>query len=317
MRDFLMQKQIPYKESVMIGQLTGMNQKGILPLVVYPDSINKLKNLMIEIWKRGISYDILGGLSNTYLCESYYRDIVIITTYVRDYIHQYKSILIGCGYNLTKLSNELSNEGIAGYEGFIGIPGTVGAAAINNSGAFTSSMSKVVLGILLLNEKGDEEFLNKEQLQYNTRNSLLKRNLKRGVVLAVTLDISKKTDTKSLIEKINMFKKIRKEKIDGKRKSLGSIFVSSTLHNLYKHHRIAILLKKILNQPLKLLFHDQRINTYMDFLFLGKPTLAKHCDSLNRFSWDKNTTEKDFFFYLDSMQKLAHNELTLEIEIKK
>ena len=317
MRDFLMQKQIPYKESVMIGQLTGMNQKGTLPLVVYPDSINKLKNLMIEIWERGINYDILGGLSNTYLCESYYRDIVIITTYVRDYIHQYKSILIGCGYNLTKLSNELSNEGIAGYEGFIGIPGTVGAAAINNSGAFTSSMSKVVLGILLLNEKGDEEFLNKEQLQYNTRNSLLKRNLKRGVVLAVTLDISKKTDTKSLIEKINMFKKIRKEKIDGKRKSLGSIFVSSTLHNLYKHHRIAILLKKILNQPLKLLFHDQRINTYMDFLFLGKPTLAKHCDSLNRFSWDKNTTEKDFFFYLDSMQKLAHNELTLEIEIKK
>lgn len=57
--------------------------------------------------------------------------------------------------------------------------------------------------------------------------------------------------------------------------------------------------------------------TFLDFLFLGKPSLAKHCDSLNRFCWKKDTKEEDFMEYLNYMQKLAGNQLKLEIEIRK
>lgn len=317
MRDFLDQKHIQYKLSVPIGQLTGMNQKGILPIVVYPVSVDNLRLLMKEIYKRNISYDVLGGLSNTYLCESYHKDIVVITTKVRDMVYKDNTLCIGCGYSLTKLSKELSEKGISGYEGFIGIPGSVGAAAINNSGAFNSSMSKVVLGVNIINAKGKEEYLNNEDLQYSLRNSLLKRNLDRGVVLSIDLDISHKVDTAVLHNRIKEFSNYRKKNIDGNRKSLGSVFVSSTLCNLYCHHRVAIFFKRLFYQPLKFIFHNKRLNTYMDFLFLGKPQLAKHCDSLNRFCWDKNTTEKDFMYYINVMQKLAHGKLRLEIDIRK
>lgn len=317
MKTYLEQQGIAYKECIPIKQITGMNQKGIIPLVAYPDSIEKLEILGREILRRNLSFDILGGLTNTYLCESYKRDIVVITTKVQD-INFYKaSICVGCGYNLTKLSKELSAKGIAGYEGFIGIPGTVGAAAINNSGAFSSSMSKVVVGVNILTKWGGR-FVSNTDLQYKTRSSMLKKNTSEDVVLSVLLSTANKENIESLKHKINEISQCRKSHVDGKRKSLGSVFVAPTLKELHDHHKFATTIKKICNQPFKIIFHNNpKINTYLDFLFLGKPSLAKHCDSLNRFCWDKGTTEKDFLTYIETMQKLAHNKLTLEISIKR
>lgn len=316
MKFFLEQNGIIYKEKIPLQKISGMNQKGILPLIAYPDSVEKLKVLVREIFKRELSYDIFGGLTNTYLCESYKRDIVVITTKVQDLTDNGDSICVGCGYNLTKLSKTLANKGISGYEGFIGIPGTVGAAAINNSGAFSSSMSKVVIGIHVFN--GEKvAYLDNSQLQYTTRHSILKGDISKGIVLSVVLDTTRKESTDALIQKIAEISRHRKTNIDGRRKSLGSVFVSSTLKELYNHHKVAMSVKKICNQPFKILFRSKRINTYLDFIFLGKPWLAKHCDSLNRFCWDRNTTEEDFFDYIKNMQELAHNKLTLEIEIKK
>lgn len=147
---FLKTNEIYYKENVQLSELSGMNVQGLLPIVAYPNSMSQLANLYIEVVRRNITYDILAGLTNTYLSNGYFRDIVIMTTKVKEKIRENEDrVWVGCGYSLTKISNEFSREGIAGYEGFVGIPGTIGAAAINNSGAFNSSMSKVVLGLQL------------------------------------------------------------------------------------------------------------------------------------------------------------------------
>lgn len=152
---FLKQKNISYKENMPLRKLTGMNVQGVLPIVAYPDTIEKLSALYQFVASRGGSYDVLGGLSNTYLSDKYCRDIIIVTTKVRDFEKvDEENIRVGCGYNLTKLSRELSAKSITGYEGFIGIPGTVGAAAINNSGAFNSSMSKAVVSVDILTNGG-------------------------------------------------------------------------------------------------------------------------------------------------------------------
>lgn len=159
--------------------------------------------------------------------------------------------------------------------------------------------------------------MNNKDLCYSTRNSILKEHAIDGIVIAVTLYARNKDKVENIKSRIQKIEQIRRAKIDGRRKSLGSVFVSTTMAEIAKRHRVVILLKKIVNQPFKLLFHSNRINTFLDFLFLGKPSLAKHCDSLNRFCWDKDTTEADFYKYIDSMQKLANNKLRLEIEIRK
>lgn len=317
MKHFLEKSHIKYKENVCIHDLTGMNQNSILPIVSYPDSIASLLQLVNEIKKHNYSFEVLGGITNTYLCNSFYRDIVIITTKMKDLTYYDGTIEVSCGYNLTKLSKELSNKGIGGYEGFIGIPGTVGAAAINNSGAFNSCMSKVVKFIKYLNtETGDIESINNRELKYDTRTSVLK-GANNIIVLSVILDTSFHDDKNSINRKIEINSTYRKKNVDGKRKSLGSIFVSSSLKYLFDNHKIAFTLKKICNFPFKHVFHSTKINTYLDFLFLGNPNLAAHCDSLNRFTWSDRTTEKDFINYISYMQKLSNNKLILEIEIKK
>ncbi len=45
--------------------------------------------------------------------------------------------------------------------------------------------------------------------------------------------------------------------------------------------------------------------------------LSYNCEGLNRFVWDDDTTEEDFYHYINTMQRLAKNRLMLEIEIKK
>lgn len=154
-------------------------------------------------------------------------------------------------------------------------------------------------------------------MNYSTRNSILKEHKIDGIVLSVTLSTKNNDNLENIKARIQKVVQIRKEKIDGHRKSLGSVFVAATMAEIAKRHRIGIMMKKMVNVPFKLLFHSNRINTFLDFLFLGLPSLAKHCDSMNRFCWDKDTTEADFYRYINSMQKLAGNKLKLEIDIKK
>ena len=317
MKNFLEQEKIPYKSSVPIHSLTHLNQEGILPLVVYPQNCDHLLKLCKEIRQRKLTFEFLGGLTNTYLCNFFARDIVIITKDVKEIYKTNAAIWVDCGFNLTRLSKQLIELGIKGYEGLIGIPGTVGAACINNSGAFGCEMSKVVAACECFSlEDGELHYFSNEDLQFTTRSSILKRN-KSYCLLRVQLNISRKGDKKLLNAIASYNANIRKHKIDGKRKSLGTVFVATTMKELYKRHKIALFLWKILNLPNKIFFHRSDWSLFLQFWCLGHSELAKHCDSIGRFCWDKNTKEADFMQYLHIMQTLAKGKLEYEIDIKR
>ena len=53
------------------------------------------------------------------------------------------------------------------------------------------------------------------------------------------------------------------------------------------------------------------------FLFLGYPKMAQHCDSFNRFVWKENTTENDYFEYINLIKKLSGYQAILENQIKE
>lgn len=312
---------IAFKQEVPLKQLTGINQAGQLPLVAYPSTQSQMIDLCKIISStKDTTYEIFGGLTNTYLCESFQRDIVIFTTrYNSIHINQATDNVINVesGCSLTKIAKLLVKNGVKGYEGLVGIPGTIGAAAINNSGAFGCSMSNVVLGVLCISIKnGKLIYFNNAELQYKKRNSILKGQ-NQYLVLSVDLDIQTKVAPQTVISKMYQNIEVRRTKIDGKRKSLGTIFIASSMNELYNRHRIATIFGKILNIPNKLLFHRHDWDIAIRFFCLGHLELAKHCDSIGRFCWDENTTERDFFHYIKTMQSLACGQLELEIEIKK
>lgn len=237
-RNILENLNISYKSDVPVRNLTGMNQANVFSYVAYPSSIVQLTELGKQL--EGISYDIFGGFTNTYICQSYKCDLAIVTTHVCDVDYKGNLCQVGCGYNLTKLGRELTRQGIGGFTGFVGIPGTVGAATINNSGAFKREMKDVVIGCNILTKSGEVKHYTNAMMNYKPRYSSLKGK-RDFILLSVELDISKKEDPKELNLLLEKQQYVRKTKIDGSRKSLGSVFYAPSLGEIQKRHKLAFL----------------------------------------------------------------------------
>lgn len=319
MQEVLRQMEISYKEKVPLCQFTGMNIKGIIPLIAYPATCNQLLYLCKYIASNKLTYEIIGDATNTYFCEGFTRNVVIVVRHLSNItFNDDGSFTVESGYGLTKLSKQMVLKGYVGFEGLVGIPGTVGAAVINNSGAFGCDVGNLVKECQLLSmEKGELITLSKKELCFSSRHSSLKG--KRGFcLLKITFNAPhKKVSPEELKTIMYRNMEIRRTTIDGKRKSIGTVFVVSTMCELYKRHRFALLMWKILNIPNKLFFHRNDCSLYLQFLCLNHPELARYCDSIGRFCWEKETTEADFFYYINTMQSLAGGKLRLEIELKK
>ena len=313
---FLECSHIEYETEVAKQKLTGMRSDDIIPIVAYPDSLQKFEQLVTYVNDKRLTCEIVGQLTNTYLAEGFNRNILIKTTKMNKVISSgNRLIVVESGYNLTKLARNLSLNGVTGYEGFVGIPGTVGGATVNNSGGFNCSMDKVIRRVLVF-EHGQELWKSNHDMMFGQRSSILKQEGNNVVVLAVELDVSQKRKQTDIDKDLKGFAEFRKKWIDGKRKSLGSVFCAYSLSELKKRHKLAFTLKRIMFALLRPVVKNNHLNVWLDFFFLGNPSMAKHCDSINRFCWDSDTTEKDFQEYINFMQNKAGNKLKLEIQIK-
>lgn len=312
---FLNENNIPFEKDMSLRKLTGMNQAGTIPLVAKPNCINQLVDLY-RVVNPSYSYEILGGLTNTYIAEGIKRDIIIVTTKVKDVKRQKGQIVVGCGYSLTKIASELSKEGLTGYEGLVGIPGTVGAAAINNSGAFSSEMSNVVREVQIINKVGEICTISNKDLKYAVRTSCLKQH-DFGVLLSVSLQTSDYGDQEEIDKRIKCNKDIRQKSIDGNRKSLGSIIKGDTVQRIWEEHPLLSIIRKCIYAPFKYTKYRKRAQCFSEFFVLRGLRFYKHSDNIGRFCWTTITTEKDFFDYLAFLKKVSNNRITLEIEIKK
>nr|WP_243064557.1 UDP-N-acetylmuramate dehydrogenase [Humibacter sp. RRB41] len=82
----------------------------------------------------------------------------------------------------------------AGIEALSGIPGSVGAAPVQNIGAYGQELSSVLVAVDFLDAAtGDVRRMTAAELELGYRTSLLKRGL-QGVVVAVELELAQRQD---------------------------------------------------------------------------------------------------------------------------
>lgn len=88
-------------------------------------------------------------------------------------------------------------HGLAGLEGMSGIPGTVGAAPIQNIGAYGQEIKDVILAVEFIEAGTDEPtVLTTGDMGFAFRSSVFKRGL-RGVILSVDLRLTRNPDALS------------------------------------------------------------------------------------------------------------------------
>lgn len=94
------------------------------------------------------------------------------------------------GCILASLARQLAGEGLGGLEWAVNVPGTVGAAVVNNSGAFGSSTSEQLIEATLHVPGKGPVAMTPDELGMAYRTSVLKRAELAAIVLEASFQVS-------------------------------------------------------------------------------------------------------------------------------
>lgn len=164
------------EKDISLSTLTTYKIGGIAKLVIYPNNINNLKQLLKLIHKHNIKYFILGKGSNTLFSDKEFNGVIIKLDKLNNFEIKETEIYVESGMILSKLVQASVKNELTGLEFAIGIPGTIGGAIYMNAGAYGSKMSNIVKSVIVLNEKLQIEEIPLEKLKFDYRYSIFQAN---------------------------------------------------------------------------------------------------------------------------------------------
>ena len=187
------------EEEVNLEKYTSYKLKEKAKVLITIDNIKKLLGLLKYLKENKVKHKIIGGGSNL-IFDGYY-DGVLIKLDFNDLKIDGNTIIVGSGYNLISMALKASKKGLTGLEFATGIPGTVGGAIYNNSGAYGSDMGYVVRKVKVINPKLEIIEMDNKELDYHYRTSFFKHH-KDYIILEAKIMLEKgnKNDIMDIIE---------------------------------------------------------------------------------------------------------------------
>ena len=175
---------------------------------------------------------VLGWGSNTLLSSLGIKTPLIITKKMSDISFRCNTVEVEAGASVQKLSQEACNNGLSGFEFLIGIPASLGGAVAMNAGAHQQCISDYIVCARVFDvEKKQVIVLNKDELEFSYRNSLIKKNDGRYIVLSAKflLNKSDKANIKAKMDENTEFRKRVQPSLI--LPNLGSVFKNPILPN--------------------------------------------------------------------------------------
>ena len=141
--------------------------------------INELLNLIND----NQSFLIIGEGTNLVLPENITSSVVQPKINFIEQINEHE-IKVGSGVNWTTLVKYCLQHNMFGFENLIDIPGSVGAAPVQNIGAFGVEISKFIKAVDCIDlVNGDQIILSQQQCEFSYRSSIFQK--KRYLITAV------------------------------------------------------------------------------------------------------------------------------------
>jgi UDP-N-acetylenolpyruvoylglucosamine reductase len=316
--EFLETERIPYTKNVDLKSKTWIKRGGIAKIWVQPLKLSEFEILISWCQLNKIKFEVVGNTSNCYFLNDYNPDLVISTLKINKMHIEAGEIICDCGVNMNKLSKYCISHGIANYEGFIGLPGTAGGAAINNSGSYGSLISKVVKNVTILNN-GRKILLTNEQIKYSHRNSALKSKEINGVVISVTFDILQKEDPNVLEKRAKEFQIHRRTVQEQNFPNLGTTFCTLEFKKLsFIRKCINAFAKRLLNRiPINPIKRGKlKTNLFLKLHGAGKFREYVSGCHVACFTWKDIEADLNFNDYIDFINKNT-TKAVIEIDIKR
>lgn len=317
-KDYLELNGIKYDRDVSLKKKTWIKTGGLCSYWINPKEINDFIELVTFLQTNKISFKVVGATSNCFFKNTYNPEIIISTLKLKRY--RISDDIMECepGLLMSSIANLCINNGYSKYEGFIGLPGTVAGAAINNAGCFGSLISDVVLSIDIIKD-GEIISLSNDMLKYQHRNSIIKKNIIDCVVIRVRFDVSHKDDSNVLRVKAKKFQEIRTSTQEYRYRTLGSTFAGfSLVEKPYFKYIFIKLFIKFLNVIRLNSVLIQKITTKIILLVYRAPKNVKENVSnywVGCYTWKNAESEKSFDDYCDFIRRISKiKELEIEVE---
>ena len=186
-----------------LSQLTTIAVGGPAARLVAPAARDELVETAREVWASGEEWLLLGGGSNTVVAdEGFDGTVVRVVTRGIERVDAAADagtrgtvrLRVQAGEPWDELVAHTVEHGWSGIEALSGIPGSVGAAPVQNIGAYGQELADSLVGIEFLDYETEEVLrLSAAELELGYRSSALKRG-RWGVVLSIDLELANDTD---------------------------------------------------------------------------------------------------------------------------
>jgi len=309
---------VKYELNADLAKKTWIKNGGISQLYIIPDNVAQLEHVLVNLSKLKEKYIVIGHTSNMFFSNSYNPAIVLSTKNINDFIIEENKIICECGASLKRVAKACVKKGIAGYQGLVGIPGTVGAAVCNNSGAYECEMSNLVERVEVLLATGEKVWLTNSDLEFTNRNSSIKSGKIRCCVLRVELKALSRIEPEILQKMVKDNTAIREKYYEGYGQNLGTVFSSMDIYSgrtflkiLLKIHRyITMILPFSVQNKTRILLILLYFNKLRFYPFISKKRI-------NCFIWDKEKgyDDKIFYDYIKFIKYNSSTEPVLELQI--
>ena len=221
--DFLQKKfgkNLTLKED--LSKYSWFNLGGPADIFFRPKDIIQLKEFVHEIKDYKHIINIIGAGSNTLIRDTGIKGIVIklSSNFSNIKLLQNEIIEVGGATLDRKIADFAKDNHISEMEFLSCIPGSIGGAIIMNSGCYGSDISKILQSIRILDYKGSEKEIKKNEIEFYYRGTNLPKNF---IILSAKL--RGVSSSKKLIEKKqNEFIKRKKDSQPSQVKTCGSTF---------------------------------------------------------------------------------------------
>jgi len=147
---------IPHRENEPFSKHTSLGVGGPAAVMVFPRSPDELRGTLKLRKELGAPHRILGGGSNLVVVDEGLDELVVNT---REMCHVNVSadgsVDAEGGANLIRTVVRCCRAGLQGLESAVGIPGSLGGAAVMNAGAYGFSISEALREIVVYDADGE------------------------------------------------------------------------------------------------------------------------------------------------------------------
>ena len=212
-----------YRTDARFDALTTFHIGGPIPLLIVPDSTEKLCGVLRAFRENNTKFFILGRGSNLLAPDEGvdYPVILIAEGEFSAVSVDGNTVTAGAGALISKLCTAALDAGLSGLETEYGIPGSVGGGLFMNAGAYGGELADSLISVVSVDRTGELITRKKEELSFSYRHSSFTDN--GEIVLRATF-LLKQAPQEQIRAAMDDYMNRRKTKQPLNFPSAGSVF---------------------------------------------------------------------------------------------